>query len=88
MVDDKLQRQKMAILKANSKGHIGQKAVAKKRIRGITTDNMCELSMGEMRNICEHDRIKLGTTIPYCPSSNSITEQMIRVLTNAVHSMY
>ena len=41
-----------------------KKVGAGKRIREITTDNMRELSMREMRDICERDSIKLRTPVP------------------------
>ena len=55
-----------------------------RRIREITMDNTRELSMREMRDICKRDQMKLHTTAPYHPASNSVAEQMIGVLTNAV----
>jgi transposase InsO family protein len=45
-----------------------------KKIREIMTDNAQELCMGEMRDICERDGIKLHTTVPYHPASNGVAE--------------
>jgi len=67
------------------------KAVAEnesgKKIREILTDNARELSMGEMRDICEQEGIKLHTTVPYHPASNGVAERTIGVLTGAVRAM-
>ena len=51
------------------------------------TDNARELSIGEMRDICERDGIKLHTTVPYHPASNGVAECAIGVLTAAAHAM-
>ena len=48
------------------------------------TDNARELSMGEMRDICEYDSIRLRTTVPYPPAAG---ERMIRGLANVVRPM-
>ena len=58
-----------------------------KKIRKIMTDNARELSMREMREICERDGIKLNTTVPYHPASNGVAERTIGVLTNTVRAM-
>jgi len=67
------------------------KAVAEnesgKKIREILMDNVRELLMGEMRDICERDGIKLHTTVPYHPASNGVAERTIGVLTSAVQAM-
>ena len=57
------------------------------RLREVMTDNARELSMGEVRDICERDGIKLHTTVPYHPASNGVAERTIGVLTNAVRAM-
>ena len=53
----------------------------------VMTDNACELSMGEMRKLCEREGIKLNTTVPYHPASNGVAERAIGVLTNSVRAM-
>lgn len=58
-----------------------------KRVRKIMTNNVRELLMREMREICERDGIKLSTTVPYHPASNSVAEYTIGVPTNAVRAM-
>ena len=58
-----------------------------KRIWEIMTDNAYELSTGEMRAVCERNGIKLHTTVPYHPTSNSVAERRIEALTNAVRAM-
>ena len=58
-----------------------------KKIREVMTDNARELSMGEMRDICGQDGIKLHTTVPYHPASNGVAERTIGVLTGAVRVM-
>jgi len=67
------------------------KAVAEnesgKKMREVMTDNARELSMGEMRNICEREGIKLHTTIPRHPASNGVAGRTIGVLTGAVRAM-
>ena len=50
------------------------------------TDNARQLSMGEMRQICEQEGIKLHTSVPYSPESNGVAERTIGVLTNAVRA--
>ena len=50
-------------------------------------DNARELCMGEMRELCVREGIKLHTTVPYHPASNGIAERAIGVLTNAVRAM-
>jgi len=46
-----------------------------------------ELLMGEVRDICEHDGIKLDTTVSYHPTSNGVAERTVGVLTNAARAM-
>jgi len=58
-----------------------------KRLRKVMTDNARELLMGEMRDICERDGIKLHTTVPYHPVLNGVAEHAIGVLTTAAHAM-
>ena len=41
-----------------------------KKLREVMTDNAHELCMGEMRNICEENGIKLHTSVRYSPESN------------------
>ena len=53
----------------------------------VMTDNARELSMGEMRELCEREGIKLNTTVPYHPASNGVAERAIGVLTNSVRAM-
>jgi len=48
------------------------------------TDNARELCMGEMREICERDGIKLHMSVRYSPESNGVAERTIGVLTGAV----
>ena len=57
------------------------------KLREVITDNARELSMGEVRDICERDGIKLHTTVPYHPASNGVAGRTIGVLTNAVRAM-
>ena len=52
----------------------------------VMTDNARELSMGEMRELCEREGIKLNTTVPYHPASNGVAERSIGVLTNIVRN--
>ena len=58
-----------------------------KGIREIMTDNAHELSMGEICDICERDGINVHTTVPYRPTSSSVAELRIGVLTNPVRAM-
>jgi len=58
-----------------------------KQLRKVMTDNARELSMGEMRDICERDGIKLHLTVPYHPVSNGVAERTIGVLTTAARAM-
>ena len=51
------------------------------------TDNVCELSMGEMRDICERNSIKLHMMVPYHSASNGVAEHAIGVLTATAHAM-
>jgi len=53
------------------------------KLREVMTDNARELSMGEMRTICDEEGIRFSTTVPYHPASNGIAERAIGVLTNA-----
>ena len=62
------------------------KAVAEnesqKRMHEILTDNM-----GEMKDTCEQEGIKLYMSVRYCPESNGVAERTIGVLTNAARAM-
>ena len=58
-----------------------------KKIREVMTDNARELCMGEMRDLCVQEGIKLHTSVPYHPASNGVAERAIGVLTNAVRAM-
>ena len=53
----------------------------------VMTDNMHELSMGEMHELCKHEGIRLNTMVPYHPASNGVAEQVIGVLTNIMQVM-
>jgi len=57
------------------------------RLRVVMTDNAHKLSMGEVREICEQDGIKLHTTVTYHPASNGVAERAIGVLTNAARAL-
>ena len=57
-----------------------------KRIREVMTDNARELSMGEMRQICEQEGIKPHTSVRYSPESTEVVERTIGVLTNAMRA--
>ena len=56
-------------------------------MREVMTDNARELSMGEMRQICEQEGIKTHMSVRYSPESNGVAEHTIGVLTNAVRAM-
>ena len=43
--------------------------------------------MGEMKEICETEGIKLPTSVRYSSESNGVTERAIGVLTNVVRAM-
>jgi len=58
-----------------------------KWLREVMTDNVCELSMGEMRDICKRNGIKLHMTVLYHPVSNGVAERAIGVLTMAARAM-
>ena len=58
-----------------------------KQMREVMKDNARELCMGEMKEICEKECIKLHTSVRYSPESNSVAERTIGVLTNAVRAM-
>ena len=60
---------------------------SQKKVQEVMTDNARELCMGEMKEICKTDRIKLRTSVRYSPESNRVTERTIGVLTNSVHAM-
>jgi len=62
-------------------------AESRKRMREVFTDNPRELSMGEMRRVCEESGVKRKTTVRYHPASNGVAERTIGVLTNAVRVM-
>jgi len=57
------------------------------RLRAVMTDNTRELSMGEVRDICEQDGIAPHTTVPYHPAPNWVAEGTIEVHTNAAPAM-
>jgi len=61
--------------------------VSGKRLREVMTDNARELSMGETRDICERDGVKLHTTVAYPPASNGVAEHATGVLTATVRAM-
>ena len=54
------------------------KAVAERnsgmKLCEVMTDNTRELCMGEMRELCEREGIKLNTMVPYHPASNGVAE--------------
>ena len=50
----------------------------------VMMDNTCELSMGEMHELCKREGIRLNTMVPYHPVLNGVAEQAIGVLTNIV----
>jgi len=58
-----------------------------KRLCKVMTDNARKLSMGEMRDICKCDSIKLHLTVPYHPVSNGVAQCAIGVLTTAACAM-
>ena len=60
---------------------------SQKRMREVMTDHARELSMGETRQFCEQEGIKLHTSVRYSPESNGVAERTIGVLTNAVRAM-
>ena len=60
---------------------------SQKKIREVMTDNARELCMGEMKDICIREGIKLHTSVRYSPESNGVAERTIGVLTNAVRAM-
>src|SRR5258706_10625156 len=45
-----------------------------KRLREVMTDNSREQSMGEMRDICQREGVKLNTAGPYQPTTKRVTE--------------
>jgi len=53
----------------------------------VMTGNARELSMGEMRQTCEQEGIKLYTSVRYSPELNGAAERTIGVLNNAVRAM-
>ena len=55
------------------------------KLREFMTDNARELSMGEMRTICD-DGIKLSITV-YHPASNGITKRATGVITSATRAV-
>ena len=57
------------------------------RLRAVMTANTRELSMGEVRDICEQDGIAPHTTVLYHPASNWVAERTIGVYTNAAPAM-
>jgi len=57
-----------------------------KRLREVMTDNSREQSMGEMRDICQREGIKLNTAVPYHPTSNGVAERTRRP-TNALRAI-
>ena len=58
-----------------------------REIREVMMDNVCELSMSKMCWFCKANRIKLSTTIPYCPASNGVTKHTIGLLTSSACAM-
>ena len=77
-------RNNLKILYGNNKFWNKSENESRKWLREVM---MNELSMGEMRNICEHDGIKLQTTVPYHPASNGVADRAIEVLTAAARAM-
>lgn len=59
---------------------------SQQKIREVMTDNARELCMGEMKQICEREGIKLHTSVRYSPESNGVAERMIGVLTNSARA--
>lgn len=57
------------------------------RIHEVLTDNACKLSMGKMWTCCKQEGMKLSTTIPYHPASNSMAEHTIGILMNSARMM-
>jgi len=51
------------------------------------TDNVRELSMGDIRQICKQEGIKLNTSVRYTPESNGVAERTSGVLTNAARAI-
>lgn len=49
-----------------------------RKIREVMTDNVRELSTGEMRRFCEAEGIKLSTTVLYHPASNGVADRTYR----------
>ena len=58
-----------------------------KKLLEVLTDNVRELSQGEICRICEEASVKLNMTVLYHPGSNSVAERTIGVLTNTVRTM-
>ena len=67
--------------KAAAENELGMK------IREVMTDDARELCMGEMRDLCDWEGIKLHTIVPYHPASNGAAERAIGVLTGAVRAI-
>jgi len=80
-------RNNLKILYGNNKFWNKSENKSRKWLREVMTNNARELSMGEMRNICERDSIKLQTTVPYHPVSNGVADCAIEVLTAAARAM-
>jgi len=60
---------------------------SQKRMHKVMTDNARKLSMGETRQFCEEEEIKLHMSVQYSPESNRVAEHTIGVLTNTVRAM-
>ena len=58
-----------------------------KQLHKVMTDNAHELLMGEMRDICKRNGIKLHSTVLYHPVLNGVAERAIGVLTTAACAM-
>jgi hypothetical protein len=43
-------------------------------------ENAQELSIGQMRNICEEEGTKLSTTVPYHPALNGMKNEQLEYL--------
>ena len=43
-------------------------------IKAVMFDNAKELVAGRMKEYCEHKGIRIGSSVPYSPSSNGVAE--------------
>jgi hypothetical protein len=65
--------------KQDDKGKVVAESESGNNLREVMTDNARALSMGEERGFCEHDAIKLRTTVLYHPASGGVAERAIWV---------